>query len=207
MAVGSLPIRLRHRFARVVRNLRYRYFDNFIFIHINKTGGSSIEKALNLPFEHITALERIRDLGREKWDSKYSFTVVRNPWDKVVSQYHFRLQTNQSELGARPIDFGTWVRLTYGDKDPAYYDDPKMFMPQSDWITNRHGQVLVDYVCRFENLNNDFRHVCGVLGKTAELPHFKSSKRGNYRDYFDEETIGIVSRWFEKDIENFQYHF
>ncbi len=201
----TLVIVARNRLAWELGTLRHRYFDNFIFIHINKTGGSSIEKALKIPFEHKTALEKIEEIGREQWESKLAFTVVRNPWDKVVSHYHYRVQTNQTDLGVRPVGFKDWVRLTYGNKDPFYYDIPKMFMPQSDWITDHDGQIIVEFICRFENLNDDFNHVCKKLGKTVSLPHIKASKRGHYRDYYDEETVEIVARWFKKDIKTFAY--
>lgn len=181
--------------------------DNFVFIHINKTGGSSIEKALNLPFEHKTALEKIAEIGRQEWESRFIFSVIRNPWDKVVSHYHYRVQTNQTGLGVNTIGFKEWVRLAYGNKDPLYYDKPKMFMPQVDWLTDGNRRILVDFICRFENLDEDFRVVCSEIGRNASLPHLKASKRGNYRDYYDSKTVEIVARWFSKDIENFGYAF
>jgi chondroitin 4-sulfotransferase 11 len=181
--------------------------DNFIFIHINKTGGSSIEKALNLPFEHKTALEKIEEIGHQQWESKFTFSVIRNPWDKVVSHYHYRVQTNQTGLGAKTIGFKEWVKLSYGNKDPFYYDQPRMFMPQFDWLADEGGRVLVGFICRFENLDDDFNVVCSKIGRRANLPHLKASQRGNYRDYYNEETIEIVARWFCKDIESFGYTF
>ncbi len=193
--------------ARKAAQLRHRYLDDFVFIHINKTGGSSIEKALNLPFEHKTAIEKIDEIGRRQWDRRYSFTAVRNPWDKVVSHYHYRVQTNQTDLAIETVDFKKWVQLTYGSMDPIYYDKPKMFMPQSDWIVDRDGKVVVNFICRFENLSNDFRQVCSKLGKAAQLPHLKASKRGHYSLYYDDATEEIVGTWFAKDLENFGYQF
>ncbi|WP_156819989.1 sulfotransferase family 2 domain-containing protein [Synechococcus sp. PCC 7336] len=190
------------------QRFRHRKHNNFIFIHINKTGGSSIEKALDLSFKHETALEKIQKIGRSQWNKKFTFTVVRNPWDKVVSHYHYRVQTNQTNLGVEPIEFREWVKLSYRDKDPFYYDMPKMFMPQSDWISDNDGTILVNFVCRFENLQNDFEKVCKSLKRKAELPHLKSSKRKkHYKDYYDEETIEIVRSSFSKDIKNFGYRF
>jgi len=204
----NLLIKSINYFPRKLRALRNRYFDNFIFIHINKTGGSSIEKALKLPLEHLTALEIIKKIGCKQWQNRFTFTVIRNPWDKVVSHYHYRVQTNQTNLRVRTIEFKEWVRLTYGNKDSFYYDNPKMFMPQSDWITDHEGQVLVDFICHFENLDDDFSYVCKKLGKKAvSLAHIKGSKRGNYRDYYDDETIEIIARWFSRDIEDFGYYF
>ncbi len=158
------PVRLLGEKARAIR---HRYFDKFVFIHINKTGGSSIKKVLDLPFEHVTALEKIASLGREQWDRRFTFTVIRNPWDKVVSHYHFRLQKKR----IAEIEFKDWVKKTYRDHMAPFYDVPKMFMPQTDWISDKDGNILCDSICRFENLKDDFNEVCQRLGKTVFLPH------------------------------------
>lgn len=206
-SVKSFPGKAMHQLLRKYNEWRHYYFDDFVFIHINKTGGSSIERALSLPFEHKTALEKIEELGRKQWEDRYTFTVVRNPWDKVVSHYHYRVQTNQTGLARNKLDFREWVRLTYGVRSPLYYDKPKMFMPQSEWITDTQGRIVVDGICRFENLRNDFSSVCQELRKDAVLPHIKSSRRGDYRGYYDNDTCKIIEKWFAKDIEVFGYRF
>jgi len=192
---------------RKVHTFRHRHLDDFVFVRINKTGGSSIKWALQLPIGHTTALEYIDVLGRKEWERRFSFTVVRNPWDRVVSQYHFRLKTNQTRLGNQQIDFKTWVELAYGKQASPYYDDPKMFMPQVDWIADQDGDILVDFILRFENLHTDFSTLCDTLGKDLELPHIKSSQRGDYQDYYDQKTKNYVEDWFSKDITTFQYSY
>ncbi|MFQ5570583.1 MAG: sulfotransferase family 2 domain-containing protein [Rhodothermales bacterium] len=197
-------IRGAKNWARSVRN---RYFYDFVFIHINKTAGSSIERALGLRFEHKTALEKRAELGPARWDKRFSFTFVRNPWDRVVSLYHYRIMTNTTGLGDKPIDFKTWVRLTFRDHDPDYYNSPKMLMPQWDWIVDREGNILVDFVGRFENLEYDFRAVCHRVHRQATLPHLKKTTRSPYRAYYDDASIEIVQDWFKVDVEEFDYEF
>lgn len=184
-----------------------KYVANVIFVHINKTGGSSIEKALRLPFQHRTAQEILALIGERRWQSRFSFAIIRNPWDKVASHYHYRVKTNQTGLRDRPIPFDEWVKLTYGEQALPYYDNPKMFMPQMDWLTDARGQMRVRFVGRFESLRSDFAHVCEQLGIRAELPHLKSSERGDYRRYYDDESAAVVARWFAKDIAAFGYQF
>jgi len=192
----------------VVRSLKHRYDDPFIFIHINKTGGSSVEKALNIRYEHKTALEKIGEIGRKNWDSKFTFTIIRNPWDKVVSHYHYRLKTNQTDLRDNPIGVNEWVKRAYGNQDASYYDRPKMFMPQINWVTDKNGTILVNEIIHFENLECEFNKVLEKLGKKGiTLPHVKKSDRGDYKNYYDEETIVIVGNWFEQDIKGFDYQF
>ena len=194
--------------GRVTTNrVRYRYFDNFIFIHINKTGGSSVAWALKLPFEHLTAQEKIELVGDRRWDRCLTFTIVRNPWDKVVSQYHYRLKTNQTDLNDETIPFDECVRQAFSKRDSFYHDNPKFFLPQTDWITDQNGRILVDEIVHFENLDAEFSQVMKKLGKRITLPHLRKSKHGHYRDYYDTETAAIIHDYFQKDIENFGYSF
>lgn len=187
--------------------MKHSHGDNFTFIHINKTGGSSVAQALNLPLEHKTALEKIEIIGENNWARNISFTVVRNPWDKVVSHYHYRAKTNQTGMRNNPIKFTQWVKRAYGNRDPFYHDKPKMFMPQTDWIVDKDGNVIVDEIIHFENIEEEFNDVLVKIGKQAFLPHIKKSNRGGYRQYYDEGTTEIVRNWFERDIERFDYQF
>src|SRR5687768_13300689 len=130
--MSVLAYRLKDYHAR----LHTKFVAGFCFVHINKTGGTSIEKALGLPFQHRTAVEIRRLIGAKEWDRRFSFAFVRNPWDKVASHYHFRVKTNQTGLRDKPIPFNEWVRLAYGEQALPYYDQPKMFMPQLEWISD-----------------------------------------------------------------------
>lgn len=201
---------MRHLLRRTRRwsqGLRERYLHDFVFIHINKTAGSSVGRALGLRFEHQTAQEKRAALGPARWDNRFAFTFVRNPWDRVVSLYHYRIKTNTTGLRDQPIDFTTWVRLTFRDQDPAYYNSPKMLMPQWEWIADAEGNSLVDFIGRFENLEYDFRVVCARIQRQATLPHLKKSNRGDYRQYYDDASIEIVRDWFGVDVERFDYEF
>ncbi len=189
------------------RTLRERYLRPYVFIHINKTGGSSIEKALGIGLDHSTALEKYRQLGERAWRRKFTFTVVRNPWDKVVSHYHYRVRTNQTGLGDSPIPFGDWLRRCYIDRDPRYYDQPRMFMPQRQWLVDEHDELLVEFIGRFENLQEDFRTIATRLGARAQLGHAKPSSRGDYRDYYDAEGEALVREQFAEDLALFGYEF
>ncbi|MEL6772057.1 MAG: sulfotransferase family 2 domain-containing protein [Bacteroidota bacterium] len=186
---------------------RERHLQPFVFIHINKTGGSSVEKALGARFEHKTAQEKITMLGRNAWDRKFTFCIVRNPWDRAVSLFHYRKMTDQTGLADTEMGFQTWLRQTLQDQDPAFYDKPRMFMPQRDWIADDNGQILVDYTMRFENLHRSFEEVARRLGKDVRLPHLKKSKRRDYRTYYDAATIDLVAEFYAVDLEAFGYTF
>jgi hypothetical protein len=194
------------RFERWRARMWTRYFSQVVFVHINKTGGSSMERALGLPFQHLTAME-FRDLmGRRRFERAFRFTVVRDPFAKVASHYRYRVRTNQTGLGERPVPFSEWVIRAYGEQDPHFYDQPRMFAPQIEWLREPNGPLLVDYVARFEKLHDDFAEVCRRLEVSASLPHLKSSRQGEpVPSRYDDASASVVRRVFREDFEAFGY--
>jgi len=174
------------------------------FIHVNKTAGSSIEAALGLPFSHYTASMRVARLGIEEWNLRYSFTFVRNPWDRLVSQYHHRKGLDRLRTD---LDFRDWVRATLVQADRGVVHQPQMFTEQLDWISGSSGEVLVDDIYRYESLHEDFARLCQRLGIQASLPHRKSSAHRHYSQYYDAATEKIVRDAFGRDVEFFDYQF
>ena len=182
---------------------------SFIFIHINKTGGTSVGRALGLPVkQHLTARQVIDIVGESNWRRAYRFSVVRNPWDKVVSHYKYRVKTNQTGMADRPISFKDWVAATYGpEKRAPYYDNPIMFQPQVDWLQDAGGRIDLDLIGRFEDLHCAYRQVAAHVGARAELPHLNQTMREDYRQYYDVSTAEMVGAWFREDVATFGYQF
>jgi hypothetical protein len=179
----------------------------YVFIHINKTGGTSVERALHLRSERKTAREKLAEMGTERFDRAFSFAFVRNPWDKVVSHYHYRVRTNRTGLADEGIPFRDWVLRAYGEQDPRYHDEPKMFMPQVYWVGDEQGRCMIDFVGRFERLSADFAEVCRHIGVDAALPHVKTTSHAHYRESYDEETRAVVAERFAPDLAEYGYTF
>ncbi|MEM1111970.1 MAG: sulfotransferase family 2 domain-containing protein [Pseudomonadota bacterium] len=194
-------------FRRWHRTLRERHLRPYVFIHINKTGGSSIERALGIGLDHSTAQEKYRQLGLRAWETKFRFTMVRNPWDKVVSHYHYRVKTGQTGLGDGEVSFDEWLHRCYVERDPTLYDQPRMFMAQRRWLVDENDRMLVEFIGRFENLAEDFSTICQRLGVAAELGHAKPSSRGSYREYYNDAGRQIVETAFAEDLDTFNYVF
>ena len=180
----------------------------FVFIHINKTGGTSVDKALGIPAkDHRTVREVQRSIGRDKWTDAYSFAFVRNPYDKVVSHFHYRVRTGRIE-GTGESDFANWVERAYGpDPDLSIRIPEKMFLPQMEWLAGEDGHRAVDFIGRFETLDADFATVAdrlGFRGRTLPVLNVTANRRPT-RDYFDRRSAAIVTTHFARDFENFGY--
>ncbi|NOR19101.1 MAG: hypothetical protein GQ538_03325 [Xanthomonadales bacterium] len=210
MNIKSYTKKLVHRISRTKPvPLRQGINGPYIFIHINKTAGTSIGKAIGLPVkDHLTASEVIARIGREKWETAFKFTLVRNPWDKVASHYRYRKKKNKTAIAERNISFSDWVKMTYGEnKDDFYYNNPRSFQPQVDWLKDDNGKISLDFIGKFESINRDFNHIKTVIGLDAKLPHLNASNWVAYQSYYDDETRDIVAHWFREDIKTFGYRF
>ena len=182
----------------------------FIFIHINKTGGTSIGKAIGLRRKrHLTVSQIISKIGEQRFSNTFVFCVVRNPWDKVLSLYKYRVKTNQTNMRDNHISFNEWVKQTYGkEKNIFYYNKPLMFAPQSDWLKDKNGNLRVDKVLKFESLSDDFQDLTTFLGYNSKyLGKENSTEKVNYKNFYDESSRKIIEEWFSEDIKLFNYSF
>lgn len=182
---------------------------DFVFIHINKTGGTSVNGVVGKPFrKHLTVKDVIRIIGPKKWKTAYKFAIIRNPWEKVVSHYKYNVKKNVTKMAEEPIEFKDWVKCTFGEpKDYKYYNRAQMFFPQIEWLKNYEGKIDVDKIIRFENINEGINEVFKYLQIDAELPHLNKTHKSDYREYYDDETKQIIADWFHEDIKEFGYTF
>lgn len=190
-----------------------------IFVHINKTAGTSIHKILEkmqtpCPGKHHT-IEKYHKLADENhgFENYFKFTFVRNSWDRFLSLYKYRVKTEHPTLAGNPLSFKEWVKNIY-NKNPKYYkvNGPYMqrFMlsEQLDWITDANGSINIDFIGRFEKIQDDFNIVCDKIGiPRQELPHKNKTEHKHYTEYYDDETRELAAEKYKKDIEYFGYEF
>jgi hypothetical protein len=151
----------------------------------------------------------------------YKFAFVRNPWDRFVSGYmdlnkHVpgRFSKRYSPLATQeetPNWYKSWDFENFNDfclrfKESGWYKDTH-FKPQFDFVSI-DGKLSVDFIGRFENLNDDYQQVLNNIGsEPLPLLHIHKSNRERYRSYYTEETKEIVREFYKKDIEEFSYEF
>jgi hypothetical protein len=200
------------------------YDKKFLFIHIQKTAGTSIRENLMknrgtelFHYPH-TLLKHVR-LNDEQ-ERFFKFAFVRNPWDRLYSWYIMIKAIGPTTIFYRYIlensnDFSGFLRLTDIIKD----DYIKLFntkitnykciaFNQLDYITDHTGSLNIDFIGRFENLEEDYKSVCDILKlNNIPLEHLNQTKRGNYRSIYKDTDIELVYQMYKRDIDYFGYKF
>ncbi len=176
---------------------------NFIFIDVPKTGGSSIITALR-PFatslnKHYPMVNYIAE-AQEDLGGYFKFTFVRNPWDWVVSWYFYRKKQYNED-----IPFKEWLM---DEKSPAYYFGMGLAFDQSFFIRDNNGDISLDFIGRFENIQEDFNYICSKLNiPFCTLIPSNQTEHNPYWEYYDDESRDFVGVKFEKDVNSFSYDF
>jgi hypothetical protein len=213
---------------------RYRY----IFIHIPKNAGSSVQDALMrcepVPWVqraiwrafmafgsgyqtitigrignrhgrgwfagvyngHATAGNMRALLPGQIFDGYFKFAIVRNPWDRCVSRYEYYRKLVKPPAGQQLKSFAEFLEWD--------------FQPQKRRIADDDGKLLVDFVGRVENLENDLDHVfqtCHLPLKASDVKTLNTTERRSFRDYYDAHTRELVREKYKDDVVSFGYEF
>ncbi len=219
MSYIDLPVKKHTFLKRLSRKLKgesfiRHYFDEnkCIFVHIPKVAGSSVKGCL-FPNQKGPGHRMAMDYYLEnpgKFQEYFVFCFVRNPYDRLVSAYFYLMGGGKGPADVRFRDNHLLAYKDFPDFLRNGLSRPEVaswwhFRPQYFYLVNFEGELIVDYIGRFENLDNDFNEICKKLGVTAELPHSNKSKRSTYGKYFDKELQDIAYNFYQKDFELLGY--
>jgi len=168
-----------------------------IFIHIPKNAGTSIEEYFGnesfriQPSKHADVHE-IKKKFKNSYNNYKKFTIIRNPYDKMVSWY-FYLKRNLGE-NYNIVEFNEWI------KEPSSFwhaNDPISYLkPQCDWIDD-----TVEII-KFENINKELN---SFFNKKIDLPITNKSNRNHYLEYYNNNSLDIIYNKYKKDFKKFNY--
>ena len=127
------------------------------------------------------------------------FCTVRNPFERFVSYCRFINRDNEK---MKTDAIGTMKRIIADENNHGKI----LFRPQFEFVTDDDGKLIADFVCRYENLQNDFDTVCGKLNlPTTKVEKINVSGSETNRADFDEELKEMVREFYRKDFEIFRY--
>ena len=208
--------KLRHTASEAGYTLEHFDTHRCVFIHIPKCAGVSVSQSLfgNPGAGHYPVRTLRKVLGEDTYNRYFSFTFVRNPWDRLASAYYFLKAGGFNEADrrwaeihlARYTNFRDFVRNWV---TPDSVQSWVHFIPQSDYLVDDDGRIDVDFVGRFESLQADYRKVCVQLGINRPLQTLNrgTAETKAFQSLYDEETRNIVSRVYKNDMTTFGYRF
>lgn len=182
-----------------------------LFIRIPKVASSSIRVAMgkdwgekvkprNTHAAHVQAKVLLEANPVRYWAS-YSYAFVRNPWDRLVSLYHFR-------GGTDPAGMGPWLEKVLRVEAREGRQIP---FPCWDYVSDEDGvESIVNFVGRYETLAEDFAKLRATLALPAvELPRANARRRAapSYQDYYTSALRDFVADRYESDVAHFGYTF
>lgn len=208
---------------------------NYIFIHIPKTGGTSLARALEARvgaddillgdtpkarkrrhrvkdvqaagrlWKHATLADIVGLVTPQQIAAARVFTMVRNPWDRVVSYYHW--------LRAQGFDHpAVGLAKTLGFSD--FLNHPAMIAslkahPYGSYVTDAAGQERCDLFIRLEHLEEDMSRLETLLDlPIAPLGHDnRSDREKSYASYYSKKDQHLVGDMLQEDIGRFGYKF
>lgn len=205
---------LKRNIKNLVSPFPYRYYflrKKIIFIHIPKAAGTSVLNLLgnHSSRDHATWYEySVADI--ERFKSYHKFTVVRNPFDRLVSTYRYLMRGgNQSSdmrwketVFSNCESFDQFVEK-YINEDFIYRS--RMFWPQHMFLFNEFGDLMVDDVLKFESLSRDW---IGLSERVGLSPHLKklNSSSGNSADIvLSSQVMGTIFSVYRRDFELLGY--
>ncbi|EAI2873405.1 alpha-2,3-sialyltransferase, partial [Campylobacter jejuni] len=193
------------------------YHDKYgcIFIHVPKVAGTSIERVV---FEtdkwlvgHVKASDYIK-FDKNKFESYFSFGFVRNPFDRMVSAYHYLKNDSPDphdidwgRLHINNLSFEEFILRLQDEYFREKILSKNHFSFQYEYLCDENMNILVSFVGKFEQIDNDFKKILNILHRKDNLTHVNKSKHLNYKDYYNSQTYKIIREIYRYDFEIFDY--
>ena len=188
-----------------------------IFVHLPKTAGTSINDVLDVEVQGHRTLKEIKLLlDKSIYNSYKKISVVRNPYDRMVSLYKSTLpivmkNARENNYVGDDFTFEDWFWNIYNHINNIAHE-PLYGAPCYDSMVGDSNKLSIDYILRFENLEEDWNDMFNDLNlKVPELLRLNTTKHEHYSKYYQYQTgemmINFIYEIFKKDFDTFGYEF
>lgn len=210
----------------------YRRSDAFraagvVMIHVPRAAGTSLSSELYGRFIGHFSVTELLAVAPADVAALPRFAVVRNPWDRLVSAWSFarrgfslvepagasspgdaariRIRREEQYQGPEFESFERFVHEWLALRDVHRLDG--VFRPQVDYVRDPAGATPLDFLGRFEQLDQIATWLTETTGRQFDLPRLNASERGAYRSHYTPELAQLVGEIYDKDIAAFGYEF
>lgn len=194
----------------------------FVFVHIQKTAGTSITDYLfKIPetkqINHSHSM--INTLNCDNYKDYFKFCFVRNPFDRLVSWYNMMINKDIHNDFSKYIlensnNFSEFLDLTNIINETNEYNDnlktpyPKSIsFNQLDYIIDNSGKIQCDFIGKFEEIESNFNKITKQLGFDIKIEHLNKINHKPYREYYTLKDIKKLETLYERDLDYFKYYF
>lgn len=196
-----------------------------VFFHIPKTAGYAMEQYFApgdldykvydpgcifgmkgcLMTQHFPYSEMINLVPLDLLREYFKFAFVRNPWDRLLSAYAYLKDMHDRLYGG----FEQWLSFVCSQVRERKYEPGAHHAPQTDYLLHEGSEVL-DFVGRYENLQQDFATVCsrlGVAGGPLPVRNKSFLKTGHYSMFYNQAMVDLVGETYHQEIALLGYTF
>ena len=145
--------------------------------------------------KHLKASEIFNSINKNIWESYFKFTLVRNPWDRVISIFNMPAFGDINSLSGKSLIYF----LNHYQPKPHEAGIQCMYYIDRDDL---------DFICKFENRQQDINFIFKKTGLlNAQNMHDRKTNHKHYTEYYNDESREFVREKYAKDIEYFGYKF
>lgn len=177
-------------------------------MHVPRTSGTSIESEFGVDMDfkdgkraifssdkHLKASDIFHAIGENIWKSYFKFSIVRNPWDRVISIFNMPAFSDINALSGKSLIYF----LNHYQPKPH-----EAGVQCSDYIDRDD----LDFIGKFENRQQDVNFIFKKIGfSNPQSIHDRKTNHKHYTEYYDDETRQIVAAKYAEDIDYFGYKF
>jgi len=203
-----------------------------LMVHIPKCAGITMNQIIGLDnpkffgnhYGHHYA-NFIKNKMKDKYKNYISFCIIRNPWDRLWSSYNFMKSGSEFKGPKKSVRKNNNNLNSFEDYIYDIYDTKKYLNvnskingtdlyhhKQSNWITNKSNDTIVDIIGKFEDLSSLVKTIehdfnMDGLGQRFKSTHSNKTKKVNYREVYNRSMINKVSEMYQDDIKLGDYEF
>ncbi|MCD1636366.1 sulfotransferase family protein [Martelella mediterranea] len=194
-----------------------------IFIHIPKSAGKSVRRALFATESYHIPAVRYQAADPVCFEAYFKFSFVRNPWHRCLSAYEYLKKRCSSDMSfpdhrwaaSNLTNVNSFSDFLVSLENPNIRKSIKRyihFRDQIDWISSpgKKRKILVDFVGRYEEISKDYTEICRTLGLTVHPPLPPGNSKSHDQDYrriYTSQMVDLVQDIYRTDIETFGYEF